>query len=70
MEEDLYLCDDAYEFYEEFKKLESDGHITEVKIGSGNKKIKVYNGGLRLMYTGDDVQKLARRINRRISIEN
>ena len=68
--DDLFLCEDAYEFYTEFKKLESLGHVSEVKIGAHNKKIKVFNGGLRMTYVGEDVQKLAKRINRRISLNN
>jgi hypothetical protein len=65
--EEPFLTGDAYEFYKKFREYEKQGVVTRVVFGAKNKTIRIYNGKMLMRYDGDEVLKLAHKINRRLS---
>ena len=62
-----YLSEQAYAFYQEFKKMQNEGKVSEVIFGSKNRKITVKNGSRIIHFEGDETPILAKRIYRNVS---
>jgi hypothetical protein len=67
MMEKKFLNQNTYDFYGRFKKYVKENILSEVIIGSKNKKVKLKNGKILNSYHGNQVRELSQRINRNIN---
>lgn len=67
--EKKFLNKNTYDFYRKFKDYSAKGILSEVVIGSKNKKIKLKNGKDLKRYEGSQAKELVSRISRRSEID-